>query len=892
MLWALVLSALVLASGLIAQPLGKIQVQVKDPSGAAVAASLHLVRTGTGLSRTAKADAQGVAAFSALDDGRYRLDVTGRGFESQSLTLEIRDGATVARTVTLSLGATRFQVEVVGATPLAGSELPLDQLPFPVQTTAGGATPNDGSAAFTSFLTRRLSGLEVNEFQGNPMQPDVSYRGYTASPLLGTPQGLSVFWDGVRMNEPFGDVVNWDLIPRAAIAETTLMPGSNPLFGLNTLGGALSLESKDGNSYPGTVLELSGGSFGRKLAQLEHGGARGAFNWFGATTLFFDDGWRVSSPTDVRQFFGRAGWQRSRTSIYLSGAWANNHLTGNGLQEQRFLARDYTSVFTKPDVTGVHSPLLNLTTRHSPTASVTVTGNVHWRQVRSRTLNSDLNEISLDESVYQPNSADIAALRAAGYSGFPLSGANASNTPFPYWRCIAQALQKDEPAEKCNGLLTRGTLNQHTFGAAGQATWTSGPRHAQFSAGASVERSGAAFSQNQQFAYLNPDRSLTPVNAFADGSTNINGDPYDTRVQLDGRSLGASVYGTGVIPLGHRITVLLGARFDHSRIDNRDRLQAAGPGSLTAGYSFNRANPSIGAVFAPSPAASFYASYSAGSRAPTSVELGCADPNLPCKLPNAMAGDPPLRQVVTRTFEAGVRGRSENVFNWSAGFFRATNRDDILFVASTQTGYGYFKNFGETLRQGLELTARASVARLTIGGGYTLLDATYRTAETLTGASNSANSGEQITIQPGAHIPLLARHLVNLYGDVRVLSKLTFDLALNGASRTYARGNENNLHQPDGKYYIGPGFSPGYAVVQAGARYELISRVQLFVQANNLFDRRYYTAAQLASTGFTDAGAFVARPFGNVGGAYPVVHATFYAPGTPRTLMMGLRVRF
>ena len=85
--------------------------------------------------------------------------------------------------------------------------------------------------------------------QGNPFQPDVNYRGYTASPLLGTPQGLSVYMDGVRLNQPFGDVVSWDLIPRLAICHRSpLMPGSNPLFGLNTLGGALAMQTKDGRT--------------------------------------------------------------------------------------------------------------------------------------------------------------------------------------------------------------------------------------------------------------------------------------------------------------------------------------------------------------------------------------------------------------------------------------------------------------------------------------------------------------------------------------------------------------------------------------------------------------------------------------------------------------------
>src|SRR5204863_9672467 len=126
------------------------------------------------------------------------------------------------------------------------------------------------------FLQNNPTSVTGNAAQGNPYQPDISFRGFTASPLVGVPQGLSVFQDGVRMNEPFGDVVNWDLLPQSAIASIQLLPGSNPLFGLNTLGGALAIYTKSGSAYPGTSVELSGGSFGRRTLQLEHGGTDGA----------------------------------------------------------------------------------------------------------------------------------------------------------------------------------------------------------------------------------------------------------------------------------------------------------------------------------------------------------------------------------------------------------------------------------------------------------------------------------------------------------------------------------------------------------------------------------------------------------------------------------------
>src|SRR5205807_1750744 len=147
-----------------------------------------------------------------------------------------------------------------------------------------------------------------------------------------------------------------------AISEITLMPGSNPLFGLNTLGGALSVQTKDGIRNHGTALQLSGGSFGRRTAEFEHGGSNAkGLDWYLAGNLFFENGWRTESPSNVRQFFGKIGWQHSKTTLGLTVAYANNSLNGNGVQDPRFLAQNYSSVYTKPDVTANRSPFVNFT---------------------------------------------------------------------------------------------------------------------------------------------------------------------------------------------------------------------------------------------------------------------------------------------------------------------------------------------------------------------------------------------------------------------------------------------------------------------------------------------------------------------------------------------------
>jgi outer membrane receptor protein involved in Fe transport len=194
------------------------------------------------------------------------------------------------------------------------------------------------------------------------------------------------------------------------------------------------------------------------------------------------------------------------------------------------------------------------------------------------------------------------------------------------------------------------------------------------------------------------------------------------------------------------------------------------------------------------------------------------------------------------------------------------------------------------------------IQRFTLGGNYTFLRATYQSRETVAGSSNSANNsalqGAQgvdgvIQITPGARIPLIPQHLLKAYADFQASAKLSVDLDLVAVSQSYARGNENNLSRPDGVYYLGPGTSPGYGVVNLGARYQLQKRLQLFAQIHNLFDHHYYTAAQLGPTGFTNQGTFIARPFpANAAGDFPLVHATFYAPGAPIGVWGGIRFKF
>lgn len=795
-------------------------------------------------------------------------------------------------------------VVVVGVTALPGVGIDPDQVAAPVQTSTAADMARTKALDLSDFMRRSLGGVYVNDIQNNALQPDVNYRGFTASPLLGTPQGLSVYLDGMRLNQTFGDVVSWDLIPREAISVMTLMPGSNPLFGLNTLGGALSLKSRDGFTDPGYSVGVNYGSNSRRRADVEAGGhTDSGYHWFLTANKLKDDGWRDDSPTDAAQAFGKWGWRGDSTDMALSAAYADTDLNGNGLQDMQFLRGDYASVYTRPDNTRNQSWLLNLVGSHR-VGKLTISGNVYYRNIETTTFNGDVNDDALGESLYQPGAAERAALSAAGFTGFPASGETQANTPFPKWRCIANALLNSAPNEQCNGLANRSATDQRDLGVSVQAAWNAelAGRANLFTLGGAILDSHAHFVQSSQFAYLTPDRGIVAVSgpgAFADGSQN-SGSAFDSRVDLAGAAQTFSVFASNITQLANAVQLTLSARFDRTVIDSDDAITPQGePGTLTGKHTFNRLNPAVGLTFRPRDQVTAYLGYTQGSRAPSAIELGCADPENPCRLPNAMAGDPPLDAVVTRTVEAGLRGKWSESFNWNVGVFRADNRHDIMFVADDTSGFGYFRNFGKTRRQGLELGATGRVATWTLGANYTLLDATYRSGDELPGGGNSSNDQGPgfegvIETRPGNHIPLTPRHLFKAFAQWQILPQLSATADFIAVSGAYARGNENNEHEPDGVFYLGEGRSGGYGVVNLGLEFRPAEGLSVFGQVNNLLDRHYYSAAQLGSTAFNAAGSFVAQPFAGpvVDGERPITRSTFYAPGAPRAFWFGARYTF
>ena len=894
-------------------PAGSIHLQVKDPAGRALPS--HGVLYGAGPSRRVETAGDGSLTLSDLALGRYTLVLSNDGFAAHTLHFNVRSAEPVQRTVILTIGSMNTTVNVIAATPIGSQDLPLSDVPLPVQTLSAQTLEDTNAIDLTDTMKRRLNGVYVNENQNNPFQPDINYRGYTASPLVGAPAGLSVYMDGVRQNQPFGDVVQWDLIPKVAIASMELIPGSNPVYGLNTLGGAIAVQTKDGISNSGFKISGYGGSFGRRAVDAEWGGSKGYWNWFAGGTLFHEDGWRVQSPSSVKQSFAKIGYNHLDTVLSLSGGYSINNLVGNGTQDFRALNRTtglnhgYTSVYSIPDATYQHSPFLIFNATQGVSHGFSVNLNAYVRYARQNSANGDINDDSFDESLYTLSANDKAALTRAGIV-YPTTPINASNTPFPYLRCIAASLELNaggsgEPAEKCTGVDTGGVTRQHSYGLTGAVSWNTA--HNKLSVGAGFDRGGLTFVQNSQWGYLNPDGiTVTRVPSFDDGSE-VNDDGYldDDRVNLHGVTTTPSFYITDTLNLGKWV-FHAGGRYNHTDVNNTDRLppSASGRPGLTADNKFSRFNPTAGVVYKANQRINGYFDYGESSRAPTSTELGCADPNYPCSLPNALVSDPPLKQVVARTYEFGVRGNPDGRYRWNAGYFHTVNYDDLLFIASPQTGFGYFQNFGKTRRQGVEASATAHLRNMDAGVEYTFLQATYQSTQTVESGSNSSNtnalSGEKgvtdgglITIRPGDTIPQVPQHMMKVYTDCHPLKKLGISADFNLISSSYVKGNENNLHQPDGQYYLGKGTTPGFGVVNLGSRYTFNPHFELFAEINNALNRHYYTTGQLSDSPYDNNGNFIGRQYAPYpSGDYPLNNTTYLSPGAPITVFGGVKVSF
>jgi len=709
-------------------------------------------------------------------------------------------------------------VEVIGITPIPGLGMPLRDVPSGVQSFSDEVLRRRQALDATEYMERNFAGVSTNAAQANPLQPDLNFRGFTASHLLGLPQGLSVFVDGVRVNEAFGDVVNWDLIPRNAISTANLISGSNPVFGLNTLGGALSIFTKTGFSYPGYSAHLLGGSFGRKLGEFEAGGHGANADYFVAGHALDERGWRERSPSSVRQLFGKAGWQDSKTDVDVSLALADNSLQGTQALPVSMLSNPRTA-YTWPDRTQNQMQFLTARASHYIGERALLSGLAYHRRLDQDNSSSNVND---DHDPTLPPGA-----------GNP------------------------------QGFNDRLALRQRMSGASVQFTLDKDLANGRnrFTLGASVDSAESDFSQDRQEALFSAEREAVGFGAFA------------PRTRLRGTNRYAGLYFSEHYMPTDEWTVALFGRYNFAKVTLED--QSGTQPALNGEHTFRRFNPGAGVSYNPTEAMTWFASIGQAMRVPSPVELTCADPAAPCSLPNQFLADPPLKPVVARTFEAGVRARPAENIRLAAAFYRAVLNDDIQFVTSGGVlNAGFFQNVGKTLRQGLDLSASAALGAFNVQAAYGLVRATYLSSFRLHSPTNStADAGGDIDVSSGDRLPTIARQSVKLQVDWTPNDRSSIGLGWNWFDRQYARGDENNRDAN------GP--LPAYSVAYLSARYAPAPGWEVSLKVDNLFNRRYESFGVLGTNFFAGPGITF--------DAAATVNEQFRSPGAPRAAWISLR---
>jgi outer membrane receptor protein involved in Fe transport len=728
-------------------------------------------------------------------------------------------------------------VDVIGTTPLPGLGTPLDQVPANVQVATDRDIDRSQAVDLQNFLDREIGSVNVNSVQGNPYQVDVNFRGFSASPLVGTPQGLSVFQDGVRVNEAFADTVNWDFIPRFAIANVTLIPGSNPVFGLNTLGGSVGVRMKSGRDYPGAVLDVFGGSFGRRAVEAQYGGQSGSVDYYVGATYLGETGWRDFSNTRIRQVFAKVGYEEGGTDIDFSFTGASNTLNGTQASPLPLLAADRKAPYTYPDQNVNQLAFFNLSASHFLNETNLVAANAYYRRVSNRNFASNV----FDE--FDP--------------------------ALPSGACL------DIDCDELNYRATNDKSRLATDGYGASAQYTNLGRvfglANEFTLGASYDRGDTSYTQNFQYAEFTADRGTYATTPFL----------VDTSVKTTNSYYGA--YFTDTLGITERLFLTVAGRYNVAKVAISD--QTGLEPALDGSHSFRRFNPAAGLNFNVSPALNTYVSYNEGMRAPTAVELTCADPSAPCKLPNAFIADPPLDPVISRTFEAGVRGALAFGTQYSLAVFRTELQDDLQFVSSAAIPTaGYFQNVGNTRRQGLELGLSQSVGRLSLAMRYSLIDATFQSPFAVSSPNNSSavdSDGDGVPdlifVQPGDRIPGIPKNQFKFRAGYAFTPEIRAGINVIAFSGQYARGDENN-QDVNGKV-------PGYAVVNLDASWRVAPNFEIYGQVSNLFDKKFSNFGTLGRDYFTGSGFSY---YDSTPGAAPTA-TQFQGPGAPFGAWVGLR---
>jgi len=750
------------------------------------------------------------------------------------------------------------EIVVVGVTPVPGFKLDKDKVPGNIQTLRSSDLTRNGAASVLGALDQQVSGVNFNDTLADPFQPEVLFRGFEASPVLGTPQGMAVYQNGVRVNEAFGDTVNWDLIPDIAIDRIDVLNATS-VFGLNALGGAMTVTMKNGFTYQGFDATVSGGSFNQRQAQAEYGVNDGTLGAYVALNGLKEGGWRHFAQDRVKQYYLDLSFHADPVTSDLSYSRANNRLFGQGAAPVQSLAISPENVFTGPQNNIDNVDMITLNTAYNFTPTLALSNVVYFRNYRQTVANGDdSNYAACDDAVGPGLLCD---------GDYVLTDTAGQNIP-----------------DITNGGAT--IIGQNDYEAIHSQTWGGSLQFSStekllghgnsFAIGATVDTSSTHFFSGTWPGVIDASLTVLPSPYFVATPEGV--DSTATPVILNANNKYYGMYLTDTFDVVEALSVTVNGRYNIAKVDLADRNGDA----LNGNNRFTHFDPSAGVTYKVIPALTVYGSYAINNRTPTASELECANPAAPCLLPTNLASDPPLNQVVSKTAEVGARGTLSDAslgkFGWDLSIYRTNSENDIYGI-STTIASGFFQNVGSTRREGGDLDLTYQMGRMSAYLQYSYLKATFRSAFLEPSPANpfqDANGNIQVNV--GDELPLIPKSRVKLGADVKVLPRWSVGGTLSCIGPSFYRGDEANLN-PE---------LPGYTVASMRTSYQVSRHLQIFANIQNVFDRRYSTYGILGDP--TGVGAPGVPAGGELGD--PDVDPRFQSPAMPRAYFGGVKITF
>jgi iron complex outermembrane receptor protein len=732
----------------------------------------------------------------------------------------------------LAAGESTEHVVVYGTLPDSDIGLSSDRVPGALQSLSADDLSAQHGGTVLSALGAQTAGVSLSDVQGNSLYQNLRFHGFDASPLQGTPQGLAVYQNGVRLNEAFGDTVNWDAIPQNAVARMDVW-SANPVFGLNALGGAVNMVMKNGFTHPGGDASLQGGSYGHGMASGEWGMTDGNFSFYGSAEGVTDAGWRFHSQSNLARLYADAGWRFGDSEIHLVASGAATSLGVVGPTPVELSQRNSKALYTFPQTTRNTTGSLALNGKTKLNENWQLEASAYVRSLKQRHVDGNdgnfercsnsssfPNKICLQDDDF-PRPVPFTGTAALNFRNqFAILDQNNASIAFTSGTFYG-TVDRSFTDSTVHGVTLQATSDAPLFGMTNY-----------FTAGFSLDASAIGFRSTSTLGRIFPslyvavDPSLVASGSVIHANGNIGYAP----VNLGATTSYYGFYAVDALDLTDALTVTAGLRVNAADINTRDRSGLAN--ELTGSHGYGHVNPLAGLTYRFSDDFTFFGGYSEANRAPTPLELDCASQTLPCLLEGSLVADPPLQQVVAHTYQAGVRGNAglgDGKLDWSVSLFRTDSDNDIVALASTIAGRGYFSNVPSTQRQGADVSAHYAAEGWSVYTSYSYLEATYQFTGTLASPNNpSADSNGNVTVTPGRRIPLNPSNTVRAGGDFAVMDGVTLGGELAFTSSQYFDGDPSNLNAK----------LPSTVVVNVRAAWQITPTWQLFGTADNLFDNR------------------------------------------------------